>query len=126
MTEPFSTAPASAADLALAQLARLRRKYGLALPEKISDVESSFAPLFAGDWEEETCATAHRRIHSLAGSSGTYGFTEISGIARAAEAVVRDCLDSGLPLPATSGLRLTELIAKLRMLAADAASQAAS
>jgi HPt (histidine-containing phosphotransfer) domain-containing protein len=114
------------ADAVQVQLARLRKKYGLALPEKISGIEAAFAPLFAGPWEEKACATAYRQIHSLAGSSGTYGFPDICGIARASEALLKECLDSRSLLTPTQKTQIDDLVTKLRELAADAARQASA
>jgi len=108
------------ADAVQAQLAKLRTKYSLALPEKIAAIEAAVAPLFAGPWEESVCSTAYRQVHSLAGSSGTYGFPEISSVARAAEATLKQCLDARRLLPKSE---VDVLMAKLREMAADAASR---
>jgi HPt (histidine-containing phosphotransfer) domain-containing protein len=111
------------ADAVQAQLAKLRLKYGLALPEKISGLSAAFGTYFTGPWDEQACSTAHRQIHSLAGSSGTYGFPEISGIARAVEALIKQSLEARAPLPADPRARVDDLMTKLRELAADAARQ---
>jgi chemotaxis protein histidine kinase CheA len=117
---------ADPADAVQAQLAKLRQKYGLALPGKISGIEEAVAPLSAGPWEEEACSAAYRRVHSLAGSSGTYGFPEICSIARAAEAILKECLDSRSLLPPIRKAQVDDLMAKLRAMAADAASRVSS
>jgi HPt (histidine-containing phosphotransfer) domain-containing protein len=111
------------ADALQAQLAKLRKKYGLALPEKISGIAAAVAPLFSGAWEESLCSTAYRQVHSLAGSSGTYGFPEISEVARAAEALLKQSLDARRPLPPAQQSQVDDLMAKLREMAAGAASQ---
>lgn len=112
-------------DAVQAQLAKLRRKYGLALPGKVSGIETAVAPLAAGPWEEGLCSAAFRQVHSLAGSSGTYGFPAICGIARAAEAILRQSLESRSVLQPTQKAEVDQLMAKLREMAADAARQCA-
>lgn len=111
------------ADAVQVQLARLRKKYGLALPDKISGIEKSLAPVFSGPWEEQVCAAAYRQVHSLAGSSGTYGYPEISSLSRAAEAILKQCLDSRTPPSAAHRTQVADLVARLREMAADAARQ---
>ncbi|MBI3856757.1 MAG: Hpt domain-containing protein [Planctomycetes bacterium] len=106
-----------------AQLARLREKYGRALPEKISGLEAVCAPVLAGPWEEQASSTAYRQVHSLAGSSGTYGFPDISSVARAAEVLFRECLESRAPLAAAQKSQAESLMLKLREMAAAAARQ---
>jgi chemotaxis protein histidine kinase CheA len=109
-----------------AKLARLKEKFARGLPEKVSQIEAGFAQLFAGPWQEESCSTAYRQIHSLVGSSGTYTFAEISGVARAAEAILKQALETRSMPPASRRTELDGLVAKLRELAADAARQVPS
>lgn len=109
------------ADAVQVQLAKLRKKFGLALPEKISAIEAAVAALVARPWDEQTCAAVHRQAHSLAGSSGTYGFPEIGSAARDVEALLKQSLESrALPSPDQKA-RIDRLTASLRELAADAA-----
>jgi len=118
MPEPSNTVQA--------QLDKLRKKYGRELPEKIARVEAVFAPLFAGPWEEQACKDAYRQIHSLAGSSGTYGFMEIAKIARAAEALLKQCLESRSIPPNPWKAQVDELVAKLHGMASLSASELSS
>jgi HPt (histidine-containing phosphotransfer) domain-containing protein len=109
------------ADAVQVQLAKLRKKFGLALPEKISAIEAAVAALFARPWDEQACATSHRLVHSLAGSSGTYGFPEIGAAARAVEALLKQSLESRALLSPDQKTQIDRLTAGLRELAADAA-----
>jgi len=109
------------ADAVQAQLAKLRKKFGLALPEKTSAIGAAVASLVAGPWNEQACADAHRQAHSLAGSSGTYGFPEIGGVARTVEAFLKQCLESRALLSAAQKSQIDRLIQDLRDLAAEAA-----
>lgn len=111
------------ADAVKVQLAKLRKKYGLALPDKVSGIEKSLAPLRSGSLEEEPWNAAYRAVHSLAGSSGTYGYPEISSVARAAEAILKQGLESRAPLSDAQRGQIDDLLARLRELAADAARQ---
>ena len=107
-------------DAVQVQLAKLRRKFGLALPEKISAIEAAVAALVARPWDEQSCAAAHRQAHSLAGTSGTYGFPEIGSAARSVEALLKQSLASrALPSPDQKA-QIDHLTANLRELAADA------
>jgi len=105
------------------QLAKLRKKFGLALPGKTSAIGAAVASLVAGPWNEQACADAHRQAHSLAGSSGTYGFPEIGDVARTVEALLKQSLESrALLSPAQKG-QIDRLIQDLRDLAAEAAQR---
>jgi len=106
------------------QLAKLKTKYAAALPGKLASVESALAPLFAQPWSEEACATSHRQIHSLAGSAGTYGFGEITTIARDVEALLKQSLDSRSTLSGSDQARVADLMKKLHERAADASREA--
>jgi len=106
-----------------AQLASLRKRYGLALPQKSAALDAAFAQVFAGPWEEQACSAAYRLIHSLAGSSGTYGYPEISGVARAIEHLIKPCVDARAPLGDPGKTQVKELLSRLRGMAADTASQ---
>lgn len=82
------------ADALQVQLAKLRCRYALALPGKVAALEAAVAAQGAGAWQEESCATAYRQAHTLAGSSGTYGFPEIGAGARALEELLKQILDA--------------------------------
>jgi HPt (histidine-containing phosphotransfer) domain-containing protein len=116
-----------AADAAVqAQLAKLKKKYGLGLPEKIAGIEAAAGPVFAAPWSEPVLAASYRQVHSLAGSSGTYGFPELTGVARAAEAILRAGLDARETPAADQKARFDDLMSTLRELAAAAARQCAA
>ena len=113
-------------DAVQAQLADLKRTYGRELPGKISRIEAMLRPVFAGPWEQQSCSAAYRQIHSLAGSSGTYGFPEICGLARSAEVLLKQCLDSLALLAEPEQRQVETLMATLREMAADTARQFSS
>ena len=63
-------------DTAEAKLALLRDRFAQSLPRRLDAVEAALP----GDPAE-----LERLLHSLAGTSGTYGFTAISNLARLGE-----------------------------------------
>lgn len=99
-------------DALQVQLAKLRVKYGLALPEKIDGLTAAVAA--QGE-------TAYRQAHTLAGSSGTYGFPEIGDAARMLEAILKERLESRAPLAPSRKVEVDGLLASLRELAVEAA-----
>jgi HPt (histidine-containing phosphotransfer) domain-containing protein len=99
-------------DALQVQLAKLRAKYGLALPGKIDGLTAAVAALNE---------SAYRQAHTLAGSSGTYGFPEIGDAARSLEGILKETLESRAPLSPNRKLEVDGLLASLRELAAEAA-----
>lgn len=93
-------------DAVQAQLAKLRVKYGLALPGKVGGLTAAVA---AGN------ETACRQAHTLAGSSGTYGFPEVGDAARTLEALLRES-----PLSPGRKAEVEILLSSLGRLAAEA------
>lgn len=75
------------------QLAELKKGYARQLPEKAARVETLCESFFSQAWEEERCSTACRSAHSLAGSSGTYGFGELGKVAKLLENVIKGSLE---------------------------------
>jgi chemotaxis protein histidine kinase CheA len=83
------------------QLAELRKGYAKQLPEKIQRIEAACEAFFSQAWDEERCATAFRSAHSLAGSSGTYGFRDLGKVAKALELLIKASLERRAALPST-------------------------
>lgn len=75
------------------QLAELRKGYAKQLPEKVQRIEAACEAFFTQGWDEERCTTACRAAHSLAGSSGTYGFGDLGRAAKALELLIKASLD---------------------------------
>ncbi len=53
------------------------------LPDRMSAIEQTCHPLIAPIWDAPDIDAHYRTIHNLAGSSGTFGFNELSAAARA-------------------------------------------
>lgn len=102
-------------------LQALRRKYAAGLPAKVAKAAESVRSFLSAPGDSDRCEVAHRSLHSLTGSSGTYGFPEMSRIAHSAEILLRRSLESGVPLSEEEALTLVDVIDRLGALAAMAA-----
>jgi HPt (histidine-containing phosphotransfer) domain-containing protein len=103
---------------------RLRKQYAASLPVKVSKAAAAVVAALGDPWDPALGETAHRLVHSLIGSSGTYGFAEISRVARSAEEILRASMESRtLPSP-EEALRLREIVAHLEFVAVIAAAEA--
>jgi HPt (histidine-containing phosphotransfer) domain-containing protein len=117
--------PLSPDDLAR-QMAELRAGYAQQLPAKVRTIEKAYAAFASESWEPEACQEAYRGAHSLAGSSGTYGFPLLGQAARALELVLKSSLERQSPLEASEKIKALELLATLKALASRAATAAPS
>ncbi len=101
-------------------MAELQKGYSRQLPEKAGRLESVCEVFFTQPWDEERCMTACRSAHSLAGSSGTYGFGELGKVAKALELGIRESLERRSAM--TEGERATARghLVKLKEMAAAA------
>ncbi len=104
-----------------AQLEELRKSYARRLPEKVRGVESCCEGFLQGAWDEAACAAAYRAVHSLAGSSGTYGFAELTPPARSLETLLKASLEGRAPLDPAAREQARGLLSLIREMAADAA-----
>src|SRR5262245_47802804 len=99
----------------------LRRRFAANLPGKVDRAAASVSAALAGPWNPALGDIAHRLVHSLIGSSGTYGFQEFSSIARSAERILREAMESGTTPPPENMLALQEIVVRLGVMAATAA-----
>jgi diguanylate cyclase (GGDEF)-like protein len=83
----------------------LQREYLAELPERLGELDAAAAAFRAGD--PTAAASLRTRFHRLAGSGGSYGFPEISAVARELEHWV-----AAGPPPAEAG-RLQEGLGRL-------------
>lgn len=102
------------------RLKELRKRFAAALGARVAVIHSGLAEAFAGRAGRDAWVTAHRGLHSLAGSSGTLGFAAVSRTARAAETLLQDCLEGQAPPSAEGRARLGGLVDELAALAAVA------
>ena len=65
---------------------QLRREYAASLPERLAELQSDLGSWRAG--AEASLASLRVRFHRLAGSGGSYGFVNLSALAREAERAI--------------------------------------
>lgn len=65
-------------------LEKLKQDYKSQLPSKIEGITADWTKL-CEKWQPELMVVLHRNVHSLIGTSGTFGFTQISKTARELE-----------------------------------------
>jgi len=104
------------------RLEDLRKQYALNLPEKVRKVTDSIRAFLAVPRDRVLLELAHRVVHSLTGSSGTYGFDELSRTARGAERVLSESLEGGTPPSSERQHQLREMIFSLGSQAVEAAA----
>jgi HPt (histidine-containing phosphotransfer) domain-containing protein len=66
----------------------LRRYFAGRLPARIAEIEAALAAARAAGWTGDPLRTAHRLAHSLKGAGTTFGFPEVSELARRLEEVL--------------------------------------
>lgn len=79
------------------KIAALREKYGLTLPGQVSTLAEAVQAWQAAPQDVAKATEAARIAHRLCGTSGSYGFADISEAAKAVETLVRvdaDALDT--------------------------------
>ena len=64
------------------RLTELRSRFRAALPERVSIVHQRLAALRPGEWPKPAAEALRGEIHSLAGSSGLFGFDGIGAAAQ--------------------------------------------
>jgi diguanylate cyclase (GGDEF)-like protein len=77
-------------------LEKLRVEYQTQLPSKLEALEKDWLALVK-QWQPEILVQLHRNVHSLIGTSGTFGFTEISKEARALDNLLKPLLVENTP-----------------------------
>ncbi|MBF0193285.1 MAG: diguanylate cyclase [Magnetococcales bacterium] len=79
----------------LLKLEASQTNYRNQLPSKISNIEETWDNLDKNTWDEENFKTFHRLVHTIAGSSGTFGLPEVGVIAREVEVLVKEQIEKG-------------------------------
>ena len=63
------------------KMEKLRENYQDKLPHEIRHIKSLWEKLLYVKWDPNVFSLLHRLVHNLAGTAGTYGYTEISSFA---------------------------------------------
>jgi diguanylate cyclase (GGDEF)-like protein len=79
----------SAEQILEQRMAELREGYRARLPERLEEIDRDWEALHRNPGDDDLQRRLHRAVHSLVGSSGTYGFADLSTRARAAEIFLR-------------------------------------
>ena len=79
------------------ELGALRQKYADNLNSRMAEIQTTWEQFSQGEWNETAFKDFHRLVHSLAGSSGTYGLLDVSRAARALEICLKSLLETGAP-----------------------------
>ncbi len=104
------------------QLARLSRGYAGELPRRVNEMEAALHAFLASTiaGAGETMDRLRRHVHQLKGSGTTFGFGDITRVARDFEAVLEVLSRQALPPSAAQQAQLSALVAELRALAEQA------
>ena len=103
------------------KLRRLTQVYAQELPSKLLEIANRWINL-KSDWNSETAKELYREVHSLSGSSGSYGAPELHLEARNLEARISSLIDSDR---SPSSGELSQIDAALGLTAATANAWAA-
>lgn len=97
----------------------LRAAYAAQLPEKIRQIEEACAG-YQSRLDEEGLHALHRMVHSLTGSGATFGFAELSRVARILEEYLKGIVNQGSPASEAQVAEIQNQIAAVRRAAASA------
>lgn len=92
----------------------LRHEFARRLPERIAIARGAVDALRPDPRAEEPLRYAYRQFHSLVGSAGTYGYDEVSHLARLGEAILEAAFEGDRPLRGVDVDALRELLVALR------------
>ncbi len=88
-------------NLLLQHLRDTAQQYAAGLPAKILEIKSIWQELLDQPWNNARFAELHRKLHTVAGSAGTFGFPEVGQGARVAEALIKVVMLGAAPPDAT-------------------------
>ncbi len=106
------------------KLAQVRQSFVASLSGLLDAIDRSWGGLLGETLDGERVQEAHRLVHQLAGSGGTFGLPELSRAARRLELGLREVLDRAQPPDAPALERLEELRQRLREVVDEARRQA--
>lgn len=88
------------------------------LPDKIIEIEGLWSKLL-GEWESNMLQEIHRAVNNLAGSSKTFGFSELSIEARVLEQIFKNLLLQQVSADAFQANRISQQILELKKISED-------
>lgn len=99
-----------------AELQILRSAYAAQLSEKIRQIEEAWIRL-QSDWDREVLGALHRMVHSLTGSGATFGFVELSLVARSLEQLLKVLVGQEAAADSEQRSQVNDRLAELRRMA---------
>ncbi|GAO36207.1 diguanylate cyclase [Sulfuricella sp. T08] len=101
----------------------LRVAYAAQLPEKIRQIEEACSG-YQSRLDEETLHALHLMVHSLTGSGATFGFVELSQVARVLEEYLKNIVNQKSPSNAENFTEIHQQIVALKQAASSSDSSA--
>jgi chemotaxis protein histidine kinase CheA len=77
-------------------LKKLRIQYVIQLPEKMDAIKDDWSILKI-EWKHECITRLHRNVHNLIGTSGTFGLSNLSTMARELEILLKPFINESIP-----------------------------
>jgi diguanylate cyclase (GGDEF)-like protein len=77
------------------KLQELWEVYSAQLPRKLEEIERRWKALQAGNWSSSELQEFHRLVHGIAGSAGTFGYTQLGEKARLLEQAIKPMVKAG-------------------------------
>lgn len=96
-----------------AQLAALQRSYASKLQGRVDNLYHQWLTL-QDQWQPQTLEVLYREVHTLAGSSLSYGFKQLGGIVKQIECLLQPLAESQQPPDEEQIQQITHLLYQLR------------
>ncbi|MDP2238949.1 MAG: diguanylate cyclase [Burkholderiales bacterium] len=107
----------------LEQLERLHENFRSQLPERIQVMDEAWRGLARTGWDIEAARRLRLHLHSLTGSAGTFGFSDVSSASREAEVKLHAIIETARPPASAQLLQMSELLSTVRVTASTEKSQ---
>lgn len=105
---------ADPADSIRERLRALREAYRAQMPEKVSQIEEVWSSLLKDSGERDDLDAVLRLVHTLAGSSASFGLKEVSAAARSLEEELKTAVEKGYDSRRVASLPVSALLEKLK------------
>ena len=90
-----------------------RAEYGSSLPQRLAQVESLWREVLSHEASPQALVSLERCAHSLAGSSGTFGFAALGDAARVLELALGPLLNAPHALTPTAKVEINQAVEAL-------------
>ncbi len=112
-----------ASNSILEQLEGLHDSFRSQLPDRIQGMDMAWRGLARNGWNVETARRLRLHLHSLTGSAGTFGFSDVSLASREAEVRLHSIIETARPPTSVQLLQMSELLGTVRETASTEQSQ---